>query len=55
MTYRKLPLMMKTVKFLKRHAYQFPNIVLALTFLLEVFTAHIFCVPKLQIIHRQPG
>ena len=51
MTYRELPLMKKTVKFSKHHAYRFLNIVLALTFLLKVFTAHVFCVPKPQITH----
>ena len=51
MTYRELHLMMKTVEFSKRHAYGFPNIVLALTFLLKVFIAYVFCVPKLKITH----
>ena len=49
MTYRELHLMMKTVKFSKRRAYGFSNIVLALTFLLKVFIAYAFCVPKLKI------
>ena len=51
MTYRVPHLMMKTVKFSKGHAHGFPNVVLALTFLLKVFTAHVLCVPKLQITH----
>ena len=49
MTYRELLLMMKTVKFSKSHAYGFPNIVLALIFLLKVFIAYVFWVPKLKI------
>ena len=55
MTYRELHLMMKTVKFSKRLAYRFPNIVLALTFLLKVFTTHVFCVPKFQITLLKPS
>ena len=51
MTYRELHLMMKTVKFSKRHAYGLSNIVLALTFLLKVFIASVFCVLKLKITH----
>ena len=42
MTYRELHLIMKTVKFSKRHAYGFPNVVLAFTFLLKVFIVYVF-------------